>query len=260
MEAYEDPYRAGLGSLLTATSYQIAVGMYSYFLTNMLGLILIYSSLTFLFKAFKSKTKIPLLFAIILGCLLDLTHPWTFDQYLAASALLLIILLIRLWKRGENRTEFKNLLIYVSSLVIFDFIRISLLRYGGIYATATAAKRTAALSRFWFSSIFSFRLLYGGYLSTLVPLILAIIAIYLHEENLWITYWRAFIFTTSIIFITGDATIKSRLIYNIPIGILAAMGLGILEKLTEKRLRWAITCFTILNNITYLFRSLANLV
>lgn len=259
-EVYGGFYRAGWGALLTACSYQIAVGMYSYFLTNMLGLILVYASLAFLFRALRGS-RISLAAASLLGALLVFTHPWTFDQYWAAAALISLISLYRFWKGGTDKETAVISSLYVLLLAASEGVKTLLFHgYGGVSATAATVKHAVGLREFWFSSIFSFRLLYGGFLSTLIPLLLSLLALYAVKDGVWRLYWSSFLLSSSLIFLIGDSTIKSRLLYNLPIGVFAAMGLGALERWAERRLRWALRVFVTLSSVVYLLRSLANLV
>jgi hypothetical protein len=59
----------------------------------------------------------------------------------------------------------------------------------------------------------------------------------------------------------GNEMMKSRLFYNISLGIFAASGLLTFYRWEKSdSLKWAASSFFILNMIVYLFRSLANLI
>jgi len=74
-QAFGDWWLSSWAAFFTACGYQITVGVYSYFLTNILGLCLTFLSLGFLFRSLRRGCKISLALASILGVLLVFTHP-----------------------------------------------------------------------------------------------------------------------------------------------------------------------------------------
>ena len=90
-EAFGDWRLSSWAAFFTACGYQVTVGMYSYFLTNMLALSLAFLSLGFLFRSLRRGCNVSLASASVLGVLLVFTYPWTFDQYAAATFLTTII-------------------------------------------------------------------------------------------------------------------------------------------------------------------------
>lgn len=77
-------------AFFTACGYHVTVGMYSYLLTNMLALSLIWLSLGFQFRSLRRGCDTSLALASILGVLLVFTHPWTSNQYGVTTILTLI--------------------------------------------------------------------------------------------------------------------------------------------------------------------------
>jgi len=98
-EAFSDRWIASWAAFFTACGYQVTVGIYCYFLTNMLALSLAFLSLGFLFRFLRRFCKIDLVLSSILGILLYFTHPWTFYQYIPAMFLTIGILWYK--NRGE---------------------------------------------------------------------------------------------------------------------------------------------------------------
>jgi len=259
-EAFSDGWIASWAAFFTVCGYQVTVGMYSYFLTNMLALSLAFLSLGFLFRFLRRFGKIDLVLSSILGFLLFFTHPWTFYQYLPAIFLTGAIS----WYR--NRDKFPmvtiSLLCFVSlTLVgIFKVLNFVGFRFFPVFSFILATSE--GISSFWRGNTFIFRYLYGGLLSYVILLSLALIGIYLMDrKNINELYLTGFLALTSIFFLIGTNMIKSRLFYNIPIGIFASLGFNSIIRLNiSEDLKKILITFVILTFTVYLFRSLANLV
>jgi len=259
-EAFNDGWIASWAAFFTACGYQVTVGMFSYFLTNMLALSLAFLSLGFLFRFLRRFGKIDLVLSSILGFLLFFTHPWTFYQYLPAMFLTIAIS----WYR--NRDKFPivtTMFLCVLSLLlvgIFEVLNFRGFRFFPVFSFVLSFSED--LSGFWAGNTFIFRLLFGGLLSYMILLSLALIGIYLMDrKNINELYLTVFLALTSLFFLIGNYTLKSRLFYNVPIGLFASLGFNSIIRLniSEDFKRMLIT-FVILIFTVYLFRSLANLV
>ncbi|MEM2136986.1 MAG: hypothetical protein QXI93_03415 [Candidatus Methanomethylicia archaeon] len=88
---FGDIVLASFTAFMAAMSFKITVNMYSYFLANMLALIFIYLALASLMNYMKSKSKLSIIFAVVLFNLALFTHPWTYIQFSAPLALILLI-------------------------------------------------------------------------------------------------------------------------------------------------------------------------
>ena len=99
-------------------------------------------------------------------------------------------------------------------------------------------------------------------MSSLVLLGLAVVGVYfLERRDVPEVYFRVLMLATSLLFIVGDETIKSRLLYNVPIGLFAASGLvSFLRRRVTRDYKNVFASFVTLSMVAYLFRSLANLV
>jgi len=259
-EAFSDRWIASWAAFFTACGYQVTVGIYCYFLTNMLALSLAFLSLGFLFRFLRRFGKTDLVLSSILGFLLFFTHPWTFYQYLPTMFLTIAVS----WYR--NRDKFPivtTMILCVLSLVlvgIFKFLNFKGFRFFPVFSYILAVSE--GISSFWVGNAFIFRLLFGGLLSYVILLSLALIGFYLMDrENINELYLMVFLALTSIFFLIGNHTIKSRLLYNIPIGIFASLGFNSIIRLNmSEDLKKILITFVIVTFTVYLFRSLANLV
>jgi len=110
--------------------------------------------------------------------------------------------------------------------------------------------------------IYIFRLNYRGTLSVIFLIGLAVLGFYLSSfgefSKIYLIVFPAF---TSLIFLIGNQMNKSRLLYNVLIGLFAAIRMSSLLrwKLTDN-FKKCIIFYVALNLAVYLFRSLANLV
>ena len=81
------------------------------------------------------------------------------------------------------------------------------------------------------------------------------------EENISELFFIMLLVLSSLLFLVGDDMIKSRLVFNIPVGFLSSCGfLYIRDTIRLKKIRYIFTFFTLISMITYLFRTLANIV
>lgn len=262
-EVFGDGWAAGWAAFFTACGFQVSVGMYSYFLTNLLGLCLVFFSLGLLFRSLRCGCRASLAAASLLGGLLVFTHPWTFDQYYTAAVLTAGIIWFEARVKEGGLGKFWAMSVYLVSLGAAELLKVLVFHgVGGVSASSTAVKGFAGLSKFWFSSIFSFRLLYGGLMSSLVLIGLAVLGVYvLRCRDVPEVYFTVFTALTSLVFLIGDETIKSRLLYNVPVGLFAALGFKmLLGRRLGDDVKRSLVLFVALNLVVYLFRSMANLV
>lgn len=262
-EAFGDWRLSSWSAFFTACGYQVTVGMYSYFLTNMLALSLVFLSLGFLFRSLRRCCNISLALASILGILLVFTHPWTFDQYVVTMILTIIIYFYRIRRENGWYEKINGAIIYVVFLGFSDFAKKLLFQGAGAFsASLTAVRGISNFSEFWMDFISSFRLLYGGTISVIVLIGLAVLGVYLNDLGEFSEiYFTVFPVATSLLFLIDNGAIKSRLLYNVPIGLFAAIGMSSLSRWKfDDNFKKCFILFVILNLTVYLFRSLANLV
>ena len=267
---FNDNRTAVWASFFTVFGFPIAVGMYSYFLSNMLGLCLVYSSLGFLFKSIKEGSRVSLVLAFLFGGLLLFTHPWTFDQYFAPLILVMLVLPqiiynsidYKISKNILSRTRYL-LIFFLVLLFIMELVKVNFFQgYGGVAALNTFLKNLTSVKQFWFHFIYPLKYRFGGLISNVILIILAMVSIFaIKLRNVPEFYLWILMVATSAILLVSDEVVKSRLLYNIPIGVLAALGyVTILQLASSDKLKLSFTSFISLSMIVYLFRSLANII
>jgi len=257
--ATEDLEWAGLASLFSATGFTITVGMYSYFLTNILGLVLIFSSLGFLFKTIRTGLGVHLVPALALGFLAVFTHPWTFIQYYAAT----VLFLFYIYFLEKRSVESLIIITYLGLTGLVDVLKGVM---GGLEAygvvTSTAPK-LIELVRFWSNNIFAFRQMYGGLLSNTIFLVIATFGVYLlNRRKPYHLFLTMLLLVSSVYFLMVDGSAQTKLLYNIPFSVLSSSAILFLLRNTtlESRKKTAVLFFSGIYMIVYLLRSLANLV
>lgn len=246
-------------AFFTVCGFQVTVGMFSYFLANMLGLCFFYTSLGFLFRAIRKENKVFLIFASFFGSLLVFTHTWTLFQYLFAF---FITLFITYYKFG-NKIIFRIMLIYFISLSLAEVLKIFVFQgHGVVSASSTALSGISGLSNFWHNNISVFRILYGGIMSNILLFVLTIGGIlFLDKNSVSELYLKTLITISFIVFLFSDVTNMSRLLYNIPFGLFSSLGYVLFSSYIQKKeMKNIFSLLIIFTMVVYVFRSMADFV
>jgi hypothetical protein len=258
-------FRAALyAGFFTTVGYTLSGGMYAYFLADMLMLSIILASMGFLLRSYRNGSRRDLAVASLLGGLFVFTHPWTLDQYVAPLAVTgVLVTYLYLKHRGDSLSPL-GLILYCCVVASADVVKLLLLRGSieGVSALATLTQGFTSIQMFWLDFVNSSRFYLGGFLTSLPLIGLAVIGIWkVERKKLPNTLILLFVAMTSAVYILGDVVVKSRLLYNVPIGILAAYGLIYLDDLiADHKVRLLITGTIVITLMTYLFRGLATIV
>lgn len=264
LEIFEDRETAILSMFFSITGFPLSINMFSYFLANTLGLSFLFISLTFLFKAIRSNNPTELIFAYIFGVLLLFSHPWTFDQYYIPFLLTTVLIIMNPKQRfGNNSTTLvRYSVIYSMGLGLTGLVKfIASVGEEGISALFTPIEYLTTLNNFWPNIVVSFTYMFGGLYSNLILMFLIIIGILSYRPiNFTENVVQISLGLSSIVFLFGNQMIKSRIFYNLPTAIFAALGFLYIyreENISDKRI---FTFFVIVTMILNLFRGLAGLV
>ena len=250
-------------AFLTVCGVQVLVGIYSHFISNMLALSMVFLSLGFLFKALKHTSHASLLMAAFSGGLIVFTHPWTYDHYMVAVLPLAVLVVYDALIRKINYNELKLIIIYVLLIGFAELIKVFVFKgMGGVGASNTAIGGITGLTNFWNASKFIFHILYGGLLSNTLFLCLAVLGFFFLSNNKGppASFFTFFMAITSILYLISNGTIKSRLLYNVPLQLFSSYGfIWMRDGMRVGHLKKSFTYFVVLSSLVYLFRSLANL-
>ncbi len=249
---------ASLSALLMTLGIKMTVGMYSYFLTNNLGLILLYASLGLLFKTLQNGRLSTLLYASAFGSLTLFVHPWTTTQYLTS----LTLLTLHLYLKEKDLKASTYLLLYFLIIGIVDLLKMTLLRGIELYGSlASAPLKLMAPEALWRHIRAMFAVVYGGFLSNNLLWLLAALGILQLDTRRPFELYLLLLLPPSSTYALLSIKVMSRFIYNLPLSIYSAKALiSILRSRTERSLKASITAFTLTYMTVYLLRSLANLV
>jgi len=262
LEIFNDGWIASWAAFFTVCGIQVSVGMFSYFLTNMLALSIIFLSLGFLFRALRHVCYFSLTFASLIGFFLVFTHPWTFDQYFVVIALMAFFIWYDDSKSKRGYSKFKIVSLYLLSLVFSEILKSKLFHvYSGVSASSLAIGNIVNLNRFWYDAVFFFRRIYCGLEANIILLGLSIIALlFLKQSRISEVFLIGFLAVSSLPFLFSDAMIKSRLIYNIPIGLYTAYSFTWLIEQKNKDFILSLSYFVLSSMFVYFFRSMANII
>ena len=255
-EYFRNSRLAAWCAFLSATGMVLTVGLYAYFLSNLLALSIVLFSLGLLFRAVHEGSLRLLGLASVVGCLLVFTHPWTMDQYLACLVPVIGLLLHR--KDAQYMSQVLYLGVYLAVVGLAEVAKIVFLESGGgIAGMSTAASGFVALNEIWSSLLFCFRFIYGGFISNLVLLGLATAGLYvLRVDKVSGHYLEALVLLSSLVYFVSFETNKSRLLYNLPFGFFGSLALYLLYE----RGGFSSTVFVVAYSLFYFFVSVGSLV
>lgn len=263
-EVFGELHIALLAAFFTTAGFQLSIGMYAYFLADILMLSIIFLSLALFFRSNINGSKRDLCTATILGSLFVFTHPWTFDQYYAPIVLAALYVLGATLTQNKTSGYKTNGLIYFSVIGFSDLVKMLVLRGSveGVAALSIVATNFTKIESLWLDLINSSNFYVGGYLTNLPLLVLATAGIIqARTKNLPNIFLWFFLTLTSIVYLPGNVVIKSRLLYNVPMGILAAYGCLFIQELKiDAKLKKIILVTTSITLLNCLFRNLANLI
>jgi hypothetical protein len=235
-------------SFFTAVSFQILIGIYAGSYANWFALIIGYFAFVFLFRYLKSSNKIDFVVYSILMILLLFSHIYTWT---ILSLVMGVFLLVMLFKRKSNyyrRNGLILLLLVVLSSVIIDVGRMAITgSASGIEQDIEKAHGGSGLERFaqrWDNLYFTALIYVGGQFSNFIYFMLALY--WLFRSNLQEpsnVFLVVFLSIGIIPILFGNVVMQSRILYDIPFQIPAAIGLAsYLRKHANRLIIWIPIC------------------
>ncbi len=223
-----------LASFLTAVSFQTLIGMYSGIYANWFALIIGYLSLVFLIRFLKAANKLNLLAYSILMILLVFSHANTWTIFAMFEGLFLAVM----YKMNQyTRKNIIFLLVVVLSSVAIDVARSSLTgTSGGITSDVALAggAGTGQLPSLWSNLTDTVQNYGGGQFSVFIIFSLGLYWLYRsNSRELSSIFIIIFLALAVLPLLVGDGIIQSRVLYDIPFQIPAAIGLTYLMRHTN---------------------------
>ncbi len=217
-----------IASFLTGSSYSVLIGIYAGFYSNWVALIIGYVSIIFLLRYLKYSKKRNALFfgSLLVAVLFSHAATWT------VLALLISMFLVLIMKFGNfNRKNVLILLTAVIVLVVFDLVKIYTIGSpGGIYEDFQVANVTnTGLGQFavrWSNLVYTIQVYYASQFSNVILLGLSVWWLFtlqrFNASNLFLLF---FLSLGILPLLFGDPAVQGRVLYDIPIQIIAALGL-----------------------------------
>ena len=217
-----------IASFLTAGSYSVLIGIYAGFYSNWIALIIGYLSIIFLFRylKFPNKRNFLLFGSLLVALLFSHTHTWT-----VFTLVISIFLVLMLKFSNFKRKNILILLTVVIVIVVFDLVKIYTIGSpGGISQDFQVAQSTnTGLEQFaarWSNLVFTSQVLYASQFSNVILLGLSVWwLLTIQRFNPSNILLLLFLSVEILPILFGDPLLQSRVLYDIPIQIIAALGL-----------------------------------
>jgi hypothetical protein len=225
-----------IAAFLTAISFQTLAGIYSGFYANWLALIFGYLAFAFLIKFLKRPSRLTAASIAVSMSALVLAHVYTWTIIISvAFALLLILLVLDYFPRK------RILLIYLvlSSSIAVDILKSSWTGSSmGFEADASLGRKGLGIGQFserLKTLSDTVQIYYGGIYANIA--ILGLVFYWLircNQRDLASIFLLIFTSSASVPLFIGDWVLQSRVIYEIPFQIPAAIGLFFIWKDNQK--------------------------
>ena len=263
---------ASLSALFTVVSFHFMVGMYAGFFANWLALVTTYLSLLFLISAWKNggketyKKNQYYYAAFLSTTLLTLfIHVYTWI-YLMAAAILFIAISYAKNRQQKQKVKIAVMLgIIIAANVGVDIARTYWGGPSGLESDILIAQRLTGEEDFfsrWDNLRFTFNMFVGGHFTNAVMLFLALLWVLRAKfNNTFDTVLLSSIFVGILPVLFGDHMMQTRILYNMPLQIPAAIMLYRLTNFERRGSRLGSLLFIaiMVHLLIYAFRSMANL-
>jgi hypothetical protein len=226
-------HAALLAAFLAVFSFHVTVVMYGFLLSNWMALIELYLFMGFYFSSMNKKSYARMAIALLLSISLLFTHSWTWGMSIGVLAAYLLLTIIHHRKnltaaRFETRFLIILILINVSACIARNYV---LGLSVGNFETAQLAQNTVsvgALESFGHDLLYTlFHTMYGLFVNPMA-LSLAVLGsfIIVSDDTQVNRYLTAWLLGSCIFFVLGSGwVIKSRILINLPLPVLEAVGL-----------------------------------
>lgn len=233
-----------LAAFITASaSFHLLIGIYAGFYANWLALIFGYLTITFLFRYLSQDKKKNFLFFSILIIVLLFTHVYTWTVLAAVMGVFLVIG----WSFNYYpRRRIVLLLLLILSSVAVDVIKSTLTgSSGGIEGDMQVAESSVGIEQLasrWYNLVDTIQRHFGSVFSNFVILVLGLF--WLVRSNLRRVpsdmFLALFLSAAILPIFLGDWIVQSRVLYNIPFQIPAAIAMTCILNQKSYRIRMII--------------------
>jgi hypothetical protein len=220
---------ASYAALLTAVSHQVIVGMYAGFFANWLGLVAFYLALAMIGR-FWSRPNVFNLFLVLGHSLLSfLLYIYVDVYFLLTLCIFLVVSLVVFRHEPATRKKIILLSLIFAVYAIVFVIRIS---FGSFSLFETIFERQDIVLSFrefqnrWTNFPYSMHFYVGGFLTNSAILALAFVfCLYAKYRKTFDRLLLSSLFAGSGLLLFGNEVLQSRILYDLPVQIAAAIAL-----------------------------------
>jgi hypothetical protein len=223
-------------AFLTGTGYfQVSIGIYAGLYANWIALVVGYSSLIFFFRFLRTSSKKSLMVFFVLLVTVLFSHAYTWNVIIIVMGIFLTVSFF--FKSYPRKRTIVLLLVVLSSLVIDVVKTMIVASYGAsggaklVLSVAQSYVGVKELGLVWDTLIDATQLHYGGIFCNFI--VLGLVVYWLIRSNLRI-HFNMYIVIFLMIGIPplffGDWVVQSRVFYNIPFQIPAAIALTYISR------------------------------
>lgn len=245
-----DEDTAILSMLLASLSPTVLVGLYAGYQSNLFTLIFAYIAQAYLIRALRSgKYRDSLLLSLLL-LIVSFSHTWTWQMLIGTLLMNTLIYIIK--GKVNSKKAIIMLILALMPSIIADVIRARItVKPTGVsigYKVLSKSLGMINLINLGKNLRFLNNILVGGYTAEWISYLLAFVGMIIAMPDEIV----AWIILPSMVFLVSNHTIQSRLLFNIPVSIPAALAISWLSR----RLKIRTSIFVIAIYLTLLANSL----
>lgn len=214
---------AALAALFTPLSFNVTVGMWGGYYANMLGMIEAYLFLTSLLLFSKSPSLPRYGTLSVLSVALFLTHPWTWVLMATVS----LVFTFSVWKETGSLLHLKSVTGIILTGVVLDVLKSSVFSTRTVAADlATKLPTGGQVASFWTSLVDGLLYTHVGLLGNWLILGLGLLSVFALRFRDW--FERLLILWVGVLsvpFLMLDGYHMTRIVYDLPIPVLASIAL-----------------------------------
>jgi hypothetical protein len=264
-EGTKSRHQAAYAALLTAFSHQVVVGIYAGFFANWLGLVAMYLAFLMIHR-FWQRPSVKNYFLVLGHSVLSFLMYIYVDIYFLFT--LLVFLILSAIKFRHVSAEKKKVLILSSIFAVYAsvFMLRVLLGSTGLYDTVFSREDVSLSYREfanrWTNFPYFMHYYVGGFLTNAAILVFAFVwTIYSKYEKTFDRILLAALFAGAIPLVFGDEVLQSRVYYDMPVHIAAAIAIWRILNRNDINPLFAKTAFSLvtIHFAIYMIRSLSNL-
>jgi len=243
-----DERKAALASLMTSLSFQITVGLWAGFYANWLALAEAYFLLSAILKVSKSESRSSLFVALSLSLAILFTHPWTWDFMMVLCALFMFSQ--SLANHDVKLARLAAVFLSVNALV--DALRFFTLNASGTgiagLDTIITGIDLSQLASFWPNVVATLVQYDAQLMAESVVLGLAMITIWrvLSTREGFSKLLSMWVILASLPFPFLSSLLQARIVYMLPIPILASTGTIGIQRLGQDAMQKSLILLLVL--------------